>query len=237
MAKVGPPARRGRMRGLECAQMAFSEEPSIGTEDVHGRPGLRERKKAKLRQRIIDTSLELFKERGYNETRVADIVEALEISQPTFFRYFPSKDAVLKEMLQINALLGREQIERAMHPREASSRRSFEESMRHGLGQLCRWAYANKTLTRAFAVSGAAVPWVNPQALSAGADHNPVQLFHERAIELAQRAGELSKEQSYEQLAQIWVGMMGHIVFEWASHDDPPYDLAERLDAALAVFL
>jgi AcrR family transcriptional regulator len=217
--------------------MAFSEEPSLGTEDVHGRPGLRERKKAKLRQRIIETSLELFKERGYNETRVADIVEALEISQPTFFRYFPSKDAVLKEMLQLNALIGREQIERAMHPRETSSRRSFEEIMRIGTARLCRWCYENKTLTRAFAVSGAAVPWVNPQALGAAADHSPVQLFQERAIELAQRAGELSKERSCEQLAQILVGMMGHIVFEWASHEEPPYDLAERLDGALAVFL
>ena len=216
--------------------MAFSEEPSLGTDELHGRPGLRERKKAKLRQRIIETSLELFKERGYNETRVADIVEALEISQPTFFRYFPSKDAVLKEMLQISALAGREQIERAMHPREAR-RRTFEESMRSGLDRLCRWANDNKTLTRAFAVSGAAVPWVNPQAMTATADHSPVQLFQERVIELAQRAGELSKERSSEQLAQILLGMVGHIVFEWASHEQPPYDLAERLDAALAIFL
>jgi AcrR family transcriptional regulator len=216
--------------------MAFSGEPSLGTEDLHGRPGLRERKKAKLRQRIIETSLELFKERGYNETRVADIVEALEISQPTFFRYFPSKDAVLKEMLQISALWGREQVERAMHPRDAS-RLSFQESMRFGLGRLCRWAHDNKTLTRAFAVSGAAVPWVNPQAVGTGADSNPVQLFLERAIELAQRAGELSKEQSSEQLAQILVGMAGHIVFEWSSHEEAPYDLRERLDGALAVFL
>ena len=217
--------------------MAFSEEPSLGTEDLHGRPGLRERKKAKLRQRIIETSLELFKERGYNETRVADIVEALEISQPTFFRYFPSKDAVLKEMLQLSALTGRERIERAMQPRDAATRRSFEESMRSGLGRLCRWAHDNRTLTRAFAVSGAAVPWVNPQAVSDGTDHNAVQLFQERAIELGQRAGELSKEMSSEQLAQILVGMVGHIVFEWASHEEPPYDLAERLDGALAVFL
>ena len=216
--------------------MAFSEEPSLGNEDVHGRPGLRERKKAKLRQRIIETSLELFKERGYNETRVADIVAALEISQPTFFRYFPSKDAVLKEMLQLTALAGREHIERAMHPREAN-RRSFEESMRSGLGRLCRWTHDNRTLTRAFAVSGAAVPWVNPQAFGSAGEPNPVQLFLERVIELAQRAGELSKEQSSEQLAQILVGMMGHIVFEWASHDVPSCDLAERLEGALAVFL
>jgi AcrR family transcriptional regulator len=61
-------------------------------------PGLRERKKARLRQQIISTAIKLFRKRGYEKTRVDDIVEQLEISQPTFFRYFPSKDAVLREV-------------------------------------------------------------------------------------------------------------------------------------------
>src|SRR3974390_2940605 len=60
--------------------------------------GLRERKKARLRQQIIETAIRLFRKRGYEKTRVDDIVRILEISQPTFFRYFPSKDAVLREV-------------------------------------------------------------------------------------------------------------------------------------------
>ena len=64
----------------------------------HEVPGLRERKKARLRQQIIDTSIRLFRKQGYEKTRVEDIVRVLEISQPTFFRYFPSKDAVLREV-------------------------------------------------------------------------------------------------------------------------------------------
>src|SRR6202162_2363704 len=61
-------------------------------------PGLRERKKARLRQQIVETALHLFRQRGYENTRIDDIVQTLEISQPTFFRYFPSKDAVLREV-------------------------------------------------------------------------------------------------------------------------------------------
>src|SRR5580704_10326298 len=57
--------------------------------------GLRERKKARLRQQIVETALHLFRQRGYEKTRIDDIVQTLEISQPTFFRYFPSKEAVL----------------------------------------------------------------------------------------------------------------------------------------------
>jgi len=60
--------------------------------------GLRQRKKARLRQQIIGTSIKLFRRHGYDDTRIDDIVQVLEISQPTFFRYFPSKDAVLREV-------------------------------------------------------------------------------------------------------------------------------------------
>ena len=64
----------------------------------HEVPGLRERKKARLRQQIIETAIRLFRKQGYEKTRVDDIVKILEISQPTFFRYFPSKDAVLRDV-------------------------------------------------------------------------------------------------------------------------------------------
>ena len=64
----------------------------------HAIPGLRERKKARLRQQIVETAIRLFRKQGYEKTRIDDIVKILEISQPTFFRYFPSKDAAF-EML------------------------------------------------------------------------------------------------------------------------------------------
>ena len=67
---------------------------------VEAVPGLRERKKARLRQQIIDTAIRLFRKQGYEKTRIDDIVGILEISQPTFFRYFPSKDAVLRDVGQ-----------------------------------------------------------------------------------------------------------------------------------------
>ena len=53
--------------------------------------GLRERKKARLRQQIVETALHLFRQRGYENTRVDDIVHTLEISQPTFFPISPAK--------------------------------------------------------------------------------------------------------------------------------------------------
>ncbi|WP_246257723.1 TetR family transcriptional regulator [Amycolatopsis anabasis] len=54
--------------------------------------GLRERKKAKTRAAIQRHALRLFLEQGYATTTVEQIAEAAEVSQSTFFRYFPTKE-------------------------------------------------------------------------------------------------------------------------------------------------
>ncbi|MGC1637284.1 MAG: helix-turn-helix domain-containing protein, partial [Candidatus Acidiferrales bacterium] len=93
---------KNALRNAPTSEDASTETPKT----AHRRPslikgqaiGLRERKKERLRQQIVETSLHLFRQRGYENTRIDDIVQSLEISQPTFFRYFPSKDAVLREV-------------------------------------------------------------------------------------------------------------------------------------------
>lgn len=57
--------------------------------------GLRERKKLALRQRILDTSVDLFRARGYEAVTVDEICHELGISKATFFRYFTTKDSIL----------------------------------------------------------------------------------------------------------------------------------------------
>ncbi len=57
--------------------------------------GLRERKKQQTREKIARVALELFAERGYDETTLAEIAEAAEVAPRTIFAYFDSKDDIL----------------------------------------------------------------------------------------------------------------------------------------------
>jgi AcrR family transcriptional regulator len=57
--------------------------------------GLRQRKKERTRRLLTDVALRLFEEKGYEQTTVAQIAEAAELSPSTFFLHFTTKDDVL----------------------------------------------------------------------------------------------------------------------------------------------
>ncbi|MGW4468292.1 TetR/AcrR family transcriptional regulator [Nonomuraea sp. NPDC004354] len=57
--------------------------------------GLRERKKLRTRQALIDAAVHLFEDKGYEDVTVAEIAEAAEVSTRTFFLHFQAKEDVL----------------------------------------------------------------------------------------------------------------------------------------------
>ncbi|MEV0698989.1 TetR family transcriptional regulator [Saccharopolyspora sp. NPDC050389] len=59
------------------------------------RIGLRERKKRRTKQALIEAAIRLFDEKGYDSTTVAEIAAAAEVSPATFFNYFAAKDEVV----------------------------------------------------------------------------------------------------------------------------------------------
>lgn len=56
--------------------------------------GRRERKRRATRRALTDAAARLFAEHGFEQVRVEDIAAAAGVSTRTYFRYFPTKEAV-----------------------------------------------------------------------------------------------------------------------------------------------
>jgi AcrR family transcriptional regulator len=194
--------------------------------------GLREEKKVEQRRAILDAAVALFRKRGYEQTRVQDIIARLRISEATFFNYFPTKDALLYEFavedIERSTTAIRDELER--HDRSVPDRiRSIMSSWLFG------WAS-----DRQF---NALV--VNRTRLLAG----PRGELREKALrnydllaELfteGQKRGEIRSDMDPLQLSEMLEGIFvitaGNWLFNWWKDDTDPLD--ERLMRAINVFL
>ncbi|MFI9510228.1 TetR/AcrR family transcriptional regulator [Nocardia sp. NPDC052566] len=59
--------------------------------------GRRERKKAATRQKIADTALAMFLERGYESVGIRDVAAEADVAVTTVFSHFASKEALVFE--------------------------------------------------------------------------------------------------------------------------------------------
>jgi AcrR family transcriptional regulator len=203
----------------------------VETAGVREQPdvGLRERKKARLRQQIIDTSIKLFRKHGYESTRIDDIVRLLEISQPTFFRYFPSKDAVLREVGERGYACICERLSS-----ELSSKASTDARLRRLYVTMAKEVEADKKLWQAVVLSGAMDP-VRSAELR-GHEEAAAGLLRE-ILTQGQKRGEVTRAFPVVHLAEFMEGLYNTVVRQWAVDLTGPHKLTDRVRSAVEFFL
>lgn len=199
---------------------AVAEQPEVG---------LRERKKARLRQQIIDNSIRLFRKHGYEATRIDDIVHALEISQPTFFRYFPTKDAVLREVGERGYACICERLRS-----ELSSKARTDQRLRRLYIAMAREVEGDRKLWQAVVLSGAMDP-VRSADLR-GHEETAVSLLRE-ILTQGQKRGEVTRAFPVVHLAEFMEGLYNTVVRQWAVDLTGPHKLTDRVRSAVDFFL
>ncbi|WP_449065316.1 TetR/AcrR family transcriptional regulator [Planomonospora algeriensis] len=112
-------------------------------------PGRRERKKAATRQKIADTALRLFLERGYDAVGIRDVAAEADVAVTTVFSHFASKEALVFEQDEdfeqrlTRAVTGRAQDE----PLIPALRREIQAMVRHcaAEGTAAIWRMVDET--------------------------------------------------------------------------------------------
>ncbi len=208
---------------------SMAERPAAERSGDAPEVGLRERKKTRLRQQIIDTSIKLFRKRGFENTRIDDIVQTLEISQPTFFRYFPSKDAVLREVGERGFSCIRERLRS-----ELSVHASTAERLRRLYVSMAREVEADRKLWQAVVLSGA----MDPVRCAEMRDHEEATVgLLKEILAQGQKRGEITRDFPIVHLAEFMEGLYNTVVRQWAVDLTGPHQLADRVLSAVEFFL
>jgi AcrR family transcriptional regulator len=191
--------------------------------------GLRERNKQRQREAIVQAAVGLFRERGFAETRVQDILDRAEISLGTFYNYFPGKHAVLDEF---GADLVASYVDLARHELEAS-----DQAVATRVRALAR------ACGRAFSSDPAFMSVVVAQSRSFGgrgqlpARDVPIYRTLSLLFEEGQAGGEIRADIPATELAETFSGVFMFAAVGGLAAGDDEAALERRLMRAYDVFL
>ena len=68
------------------------DQGSADAAQAEPKEGLREKRKRQLRSELSRHAIQLFTQKGFEETTIDEIVDPLAVSKRTFFRYFATKE-------------------------------------------------------------------------------------------------------------------------------------------------
>ena len=198
-----------------------------------GSPGIlesrRERKKRASRARIYEAAVDRFMAVGYEAATIDEIAEAADISRATFFNYYPSKEAILRE-------LANEAVEYAKRIFDREFRKSapVEKKIKSCLQRFARVVERNpKYYDSVF------LDVMRSQAGFAGpSSHGPDNLIGvlEGHLRAEQTRGELDAELNPAQLAEMLTGIYMYTILNGILRGLPD-SLVERMNKAVEIFL
>lgn len=182
--------------------------------------GLRERKKARTRSEIQGHALRLFRQQGYEATTVQQIVEEAEVSESTFFRYFPTKAEVVlfdgMDALIVDAL----------------RKQPHEFSEIHTLRVALRTVFGGLSVQEASDQQERVVLIFSVRELRATLLDQLVSTMELLSQVLAERTGQQPDDIALRTLAGAVIGVAMVVMIALA--DDPATDIGVLLDEALA---
>ncbi|MEA3339813.1 MAG: TetR/AcrR family transcriptional regulator [Chloroflexota bacterium] len=183
----------------------------------------RERKKRETRQRLMEAALQLFRERGYDNTTIERITEAADVAKSTFFNYFATKNAILPALIEWRL----KELEDALLP-ERGAPASPVARIKRALCLVAEDPLSDPTLARRFFAAKRCHPDLRPV-------HALARLFSEQ-VRQAQAAGEIRADLDPVYLGGVIRALFFQQLMMW-HHGYHPAPLPECLDGVVDLLL
>lgn len=188
-------------------------------------PSRRSRRSADIRERLFRSAVDLFAQKGFDETTVEDITNAADLGKGTFFNYFPSKDHILLAFGEMQLAKFQSAMDEAR--RNKTPMRDFYRS----LGQLMTLEPTrNPTIIRALLQSFLASSQVRKDMLAL---QTRVLALHCEMIQLGQQRGEIRNDLPAVEIAQVFRQAIFGTLLLWTLDGDGT--LLSRIDSAFEV--
>jgi len=180
-------------------------------------PSRRERRRAIVRGRILETAVALFETQGYEATTVTEIARRADIAYGTFFNHYPSKLHLLREVSD-------RALQDLFEDVEELSKRpgSFSEHVVALFEETARKALEKGSQTRE--LTSAMMALAFPE--NGGSDDRRMRVAFRHFLEEGRRRGEIGADVDLETLNEIVVGAWYSMFLSWVHYDD--YPLCER---------
>ena len=185
----------------------------------------RERRKAEVRNRILEAASELFEVNGFHATTVAEIAERADVATKTFFNHFATKQAVVQELAHysIAKLLDDIGTIRAQAPTARERLIIFFDQIAEAAVEA---GPMHRELLTEIIHSASSAPDQSVQA-------KVVRDAFGSIVEDGIAAGEITTEHTADTITELIMGAFYALMFNWANLEEYPFQDQARAMARL----
>lgn len=151
----------------------------------------------RTRLQLLEVAAAEFAERGFQHTRISDIVARAGVTQPVFYQYFSSKQAAYDELVGMFAQRLRQAISQARLPADREGA-ELADRLRQGVLSLLAILQEDSNLTRIGFFQVAAAEALKDELVAMIADN----------VRAEQQAGQVRPDVSADWFAQALMGII-----------------------------
>ena len=187
----------------------------------------RERRSIETREKIFRAALQLFAERGFSNTTIDAITEAVDIGKGTFFNYFDNKEGILLEYQEMQMGRAMAFVAESMNSQEPLSTLIYKLAVTMTAEQQKSPTLFQSLMTAIF--SNKAIGNRMAEGLGGGRE------MMAELIENRQKSGEIRSDIPAKEIARSFQRMIFGTMLIWSL--DPENTLEEHLRNMVNIFV